>query len=243
MYVIETYNLSGAKNMAYDLAIGELTNEVTLRFYTWKVPTLSLGKHQDENDLDIEYINSKGFDVVKRPSGGRAVLHWDELTYSVVIPQTHQLFKTGVLELYNFLSKLIVDGLKRLGFPVEIVEGKRKTLSHVCFQTPSAYEIVLNGIKVVGSAQTRTQSYILQHGSIVLIPHEEVKYCFKTTKHVNIPMIGLYNYKYVSTSEIVSSISHSFSQHFGEPKRFGKNEFDMLEEKSKELEGRFLWKI
>lgn len=220
MYIIETYGFDGATNMAYDVALGELADDVILRFYTWKNPTLSLGKHQKTDDLDFEYITAKNFDIVRRPSGGRAVLHWDEITYSVIIPKNHELFNTTVLELYNFLSELLVKGLRKVGYPVEMVEGKKKTASHVCFQTPSVYEITLNGIKVVGSAQTRTQDYILQHGSIVLTPHDEIKYCFKSTKSLDIPLIGLYDYKYVSFDDIVSGIKESFGDFFGQPKHF-----------------------
>ncbi|HPV62816.1 MAG TPA: lipoate--protein ligase family protein, partial [Fervidobacterium sp.] len=112
---METYDYPGALNMAIDVAIGELTDDVFLRFYTWERPTLSLGKHQDGADIDEDYIRKSGFDVVRRPSGGRAVLHWDELTYSVIIPSTHDLFDTKVLELYNLLSGIIVDGLNDIG--------------------------------------------------------------------------------------------------------------------------------
>lgn len=71
MYFYETYGLDGALNMALDVALGEIVDDFTLRFYTWKVPTLSLGKHQNADDLDYEYINSQGYDIVRRPSGGR----------------------------------------------------------------------------------------------------------------------------------------------------------------------------
>lgn len=220
MYIIETYGFDGAVNMAYDVALGEIVDDVVLRFYTWKTPTLSLGRHQKTDDLDLEYIVAKNFDLVRRPSGGRAVLHWDEITYSVVVPKNQELFNTTVLELYNLLSELLVRGLRKAGYPVEMVEGRKKIASHVCFQTPSAYEIALNGIKVVGSAQTRTQDYILQHGSIILIPHDEIKYCFRSTKNLNIPLIGLYDYKYVPFDDIVSGIRESFGDFFGQTKRF-----------------------
>lgn len=221
MYLLETYDLNGSDNMAMDVAIGELlTNEVVLRFYTWKVPTLSLGKHQKVDDLDWDFIEKNGYEVVRRPSGGRAVLHWDEITYSIIIPKSKDLFNTTVLELYNLISSLIVDGLQKIGYPVKIVEGKHKATSHVCFQVPSTYEIVLNGIKVVGSAQMRTQEYILQHGSIILKPHEEVKYCFKTTRNLDIPLVGLYDHKIIPTGQIVESLKRSFESYFGLSKAF-----------------------
>lgn len=240
MYFYETYGLDGALNMALDVALGEIVDDVTLRFYTWKVPTLSLGKHQNADDLDYEYINAQGYDIVRRPSGGRAVLHWDELTYSVVVPKTHELFNTTVLEFYNTISKIIVKGLNNLGYPVEIVEGKKKPLSHVCFQVPSVYEVALDGIKVIGSAQTRTQDYILQHGSIVLISHDEVKHCFKSTKNLEIPLVGLYNYKVIPLADIVNGLKEAFEEYFGEAEKLPYE--DQLKIKSNELVGRFLWK-
>lgn len=234
MYFLETYGLLGDVNMAIDTAIGEILggissyshysqgnfDNVMLRFYTWKVPTLSLGKHQKIEDIDWDFLEKNGFDAVRRPSGGRAVLHWDELTYSFIVPKGHELFSTTVLELYNLISSLIVDGLRNLGYPVEIVDGKGKTISHVCFQAPSAYEIVLNGIKVVGSAQMRTQDYILQHGSIVLLPHDEIKYCFKNTKHLDISLIGLYDYKIIPFQDVANSLKKSFEVYFGKSESF-----------------------
>jgi len=226
LYVLETYKLKGSKNMAVDVTLGQVANElndVILRFYTWERPTLSLGKHQKASDVDFDYLEENGFDIVRRPSGGRAVLHWDEVTYSIVVPRGHELFKLGVLELYNLISKIIVAGLNKLGYPVELTTGKNKPSSHICFQVPSAYEITLNGTKVVGSAQTRTQDYILQHGSIVLVPHEEIKHCFKNTKTLDIPLIGLYDYADKEFLQIVESLKEAFENYFGKGREFDEN--------------------
>lgn len=239
---METYDYPGALNMAIDVAIGELTDDVFLRFYTWERPTLSLGKHQDGADIDEDYIRKSGFDVVRRPSGGRAVLHWDELTYSVIIPSTHDLFDTKVLELYNLLSGIIVDGLNDIGYPVKIVEGHRKPVSSVCFQVPSIYEVALNDIKVIGSSQTRTQRYILQHGSIVLIPHDEIKQCFKSTKHLDIPLIGLYSYVEKPMDEIAYALKSSFEKYFGRAKELKDGQFDEIISKANGMVGMFVWK-
>lgn len=228
--------------MAWDCVLGELVNDVTLRFYSWQKPTLSLGKHQSDADLDWEYIKANDFDVVRRPSGGRAVLHWDEITYSVLVPRSSELFGMSVLQLYKLISELIVDGLRKLGYPVEIVDGRRKALTSVCFQVPSAYEIVLNGVKVVGSAQTRTGDYILQHGSIILRPHDEVKYCFKSTKDAEIPLVGLYDVFEVPTENITDSIKESFENYFGPSKLLPLDLFEKAENLVKERAWRFLWK-
>ncbi len=243
MYFLETYNVSGIRNMAIDVALGVLSSElsdVILRFYTWEVPTLSLGKHQDTEDVDFEYLKRNGFDIVRRPSGGRAVLHWDELTYSVIVPKSHELARLSVLELYNVISKLLVDGLRSLDYPVEWSEGKKKSVSHVCFQVPSTYEITLNGVKVVGSAQTRTQDYILQHGSIVLIAHPEVKYCFKSTRYSDIKFMGLYDYAKKDMKEISQSLLFAFERFFGSSKIISEVVLNNVLELSKEFEENFV---
>lgn len=243
LYFFETYGFDGLKNMGIDVALGvfsEKLNDVILRFYTWKVPTLSLGKHQNSDDIDVDYLKENNFDLVRRPSGGRAVLHWDELTYSVVVPKNHELFETSVLELYNLISKLLIEGLRRLGYPVELTEGKKKASTHVCFQVPSTYEITMNGVKVVGSAQTRTQDYILQHGSIVLIPHDEVKHCFKSTKNLDIPLIGLYYYQHKPMEEIAESIKLSFESRFGKARTLSKEMISEVMDNSESLIENFM---
>jgi len=243
LYFLETYSVNGVRNMAIDTALGVFSselNDIILRFYTWEVPTLSLGKHQDVDDVDFEYLERNGFDIVRRPSGGRAVLHWDELTYSVIVPKGHELAKLSVLELYNTISKILVDGLRSLGYPVEWSEGKKKPVSHVCFQVPSTYEITLNGVKVVGSAQTRTQDYILQHGSIVLIAHPEVKYCFKSTKYLDIKFVGLYDYAKKGMEEISRNLLRAFEKYFGSSKKISKVLFENVLEKSREYESNFI---
>jgi len=243
LYFLETYNISGVRNMAIDTALGVFSselNDIILRFYTWEVPTLSLGKHQDTDDVDFEYLKRNGFDIVRRPSGGRAVLHWDELTYSVIVPKNHELARLSVLELYNVISKLLVDGLRSLGYPVVWSEGKKKPVSHVCFQVPSTYEITLDGVKVVGSAQTRTQDYILQHGSIVLIAHPEVKFCFKSTRYSDIKFVGLYDYAKKDMKEISQSLLSAFERFFGSSKIISEVVLNNVLELSKEFEENFV---
>ncbi|WP_241498792.1 lipoate--protein ligase family protein [Fervidobacterium thailandense] len=242
LYYVETLDLPGHENMAWDCVLGELVDDVTLRFYTWQRPTLSLGKHQDDSDLDLEYVRSNGFDVVRRPSGGRAVLHWDEITYAVLVPRSSELFGTSVLELYKLISELIVEGLREQGYPVEIIDGRRKALTSVCFQVPSSYEIVLNGVKVVGSAQTRTGEYVLQHGSIILKPHKEVKYCFKSTKSLQIPLIGLYDVLEVPVEGIMASIKESFEKVFGPARPLPPELLERVRSLVGERAWRFVWR-
>ena len=165
----------GATNMAIDEAV--VTNVLegasppTLRFYGWSPPCLSLGRGQPFADVDLAACQTAAVDVVRRPSGGRAILHTDELTYSVALLQTDPLAAGGILESYRRLSEGLLAGLRRLGVQAIQTAGARKPtedLSAVCFETPSDYEITVQGLKLVGSAQWRARGGVLQHGTLPL---------------------------------------------------------------------------
>ncbi|MDI6893413.1 MAG: biotin/lipoate A/B protein ligase family protein [Bacillota bacterium] len=163
----------GATNMATDEAImlahGRGRVPPTLRLYGWRPPALSLGYAQKvEREVDLEGCRRAGVDVVRRPTGGRAVLHDREVTYSVVISTA--LLPGSVVETYRCLSAGLVEGLRLLGLQAEVQEGPPRAglRSAACFDTPSWYELVVEGRKVVGSAQVRRQGVLLQHGSVPL---------------------------------------------------------------------------
>ena len=165
----------GATNMAVDTAI--LTSVVegasppTLRFYTWSPPCLSLGRSQAASEADLTACRAAGVDLVRRPTGGRAILHIDELTYSVALLQDDPRARGGVLDSYRRLSEGLLAGLLALGADVSQANGQRKPASEltpVCFETPSDYEITVGGRKLVGSAQWRGRGGVLQHGSLPL---------------------------------------------------------------------------
>lgn len=159
--------------MAIDHAIMEAVGrgEVapTLRFYRWNPPCLSLGYGQPLQDVDLDRIRRNGWDLVRRITGGRAILHTDELTYSIAFPQSHPLVQGSILESYRRLSAALVEGLRRLNLPVATQPAAQKnTAGAVCFEVPSDYEITAGGKKLVGSAQARRFSAVLQHGSLPL---------------------------------------------------------------------------
>lgn len=168
---------AGKVNMARDMGILEEVSQglapPTLRFYSWHPATLSLGYFQKAEDIaDISACNRLGIDIVRRPTGGRALLHHRELTYSVVVPESYRLIPKGVLPSYKFFSSAIINGLRALEVPAELVPGENRgkgLLPGACFDSPSAYEIQVAGKKVVGSAQVRQSNIILQHGSILLV--------------------------------------------------------------------------
>ncbi|NWG05300.1 MAG: lipoate--protein ligase family protein [Chloroflexi bacterium] len=165
----------GAWNMAVDEAIlehiGRGASLPTLRLYAWTPVCLSLGHAQPFADVDTARLKERGWEVVRRATGGRAILHTDELTYSVIAPADEPRVAGSVLESYNRLAQALLLAVKKLGIPVEMKEGKPNdsaTPNPVCFEVPSTYEITVNGKKLIGSAQARKKEGVLQHGSLPL---------------------------------------------------------------------------
>ena len=165
----------GAWNMAVDEAIleniGLGESSPTLRLYAWDPACLSLGHAQPFADVDTARLRQNGWDVVRRATGGRAILHTDELTYSVTGSVDEPVLAGGVLESYNRLAQALLLAIKTLRLPVEIKEGKSNDSAPpnpVCFEVPSTYEITVAGKKLIGSAQARKKEGVLQHGSLPL---------------------------------------------------------------------------
>lgn len=174
--LIKTPPSTGAWNMAVDEAILEHIyrgkSKPTLRLYAWTPPCLSLGHAQPFKDVDVERLKSHGWEVVRRLTGGRAILHTDELTYSVAGSEHEEILSGGVLESYNRISKALLYAVQSLSLPVQVQEGKNtpasQNLNPVCFEVPSSYEITVDGKKLIGSAQARKKEGVLQHGSLPL---------------------------------------------------------------------------
>ncbi|PTX53889.1 lipoate-protein ligase A [Melghirimyces profundicolus] len=172
---------NSAENMAIDEAIlisqSEGKTPPTIRFYGWDPATLSIGYFQKVNkEIDLEQVRKKGLGFVRRPTGGRAVLHDKEVTYSVIVGEDYPGMPTSVTQSYRVISTGLLEGFRKLGLkaemiPLETEEEKEKYASlgsAACFDSPSNYELVVEGRKVAGSAQTRQKGVILQHGSILL---------------------------------------------------------------------------
>src|SRR3989441_5516471 len=138
----------------------------TLRFYGWTPPCLSLGYFQPFDVVDLDGCRALGVEVVRRPTGGRAILHDRELTYSVALPASLLGHDGGVPPSYPRLSLALQEGLRRLRAPATLAPAPPPgSVQHgpVCFDRPSAHEILLNGRKLVGSAQMRRGGGLLQH--------------------------------------------------------------------------------
>lgn len=179
-YSCDTWRLTltdptdGATNMAIDEAIlhavAQGQSPATLRFFAWNPPCLSLGRSQSANDANLIQLLEYGWDVVRRPTGGRAILHVDELTYSIVAPVTEPRLSGGVIESYRRLSSGLLEGLHQIGISAQNdkVIKTQKSEGPVCFEEPSDYEITVAGQKLLGSAQLRKLGVVLQHGSLPL---------------------------------------------------------------------------
>ncbi|PTI74140.1 octanoyltransferase [Staphylococcus succinus] len=182
----ETWNFinTGSNDPYYNMAMDEaLLNFVSrgeidpvIRFYTWNPATLSVGYFQRlTKEIDIEKVKAKGYGMVRRQTGGRGVLHDKELTYSVIVPESHPEMPSTVTEAYRVISEGLLEGFKLLGFDTyfaiprskEEREKLKQPRSAVCFDAPSWYELVVEGRKIAGSAQVRQKSVILQHGSLL----------------------------------------------------------------------------
>src|SRR5215468_5779833 len=168
----------GASNMSIDVALLEEIEaspepRTVVRFYGWQTPTISLGRNQKiERAVDAVYCRANGIDIVHRPTGGRAVLHDDELTYAV-ISNDSEAFGDMIYGNYKRVSEALRLGYNRLGVPAILAPETRKPSSITedgdppCFASPSRYELMVQGRKIAGSAQRRIRRSFLQHGSLL----------------------------------------------------------------------------
>jgi lipoyl(octanoyl) transferase len=181
--------------MALDHALmrrAAATGEAVLRVYSWRAPTLSLGRHQPAMGLyDIDVIRAAGIDIVRRPTGGRAVLHHREVTYSITAPTPGRGSGDNRLrarDLYASINALLVEALRQLGVPAMLApplprptergaagepEGPPRPSAHPCFDVATEGEVIVGGRKLVGSAQRRDPDAVLQHGSILIADDQE----------------------------------------------------------------------
>lgn len=173
--IIKSPSANGAWNMAVDeailLEIGAERSMPTLRLYSWDPACLSLGYAQSIKDVNPDALREKGWTLVRRPTGGRAILHTDELTYSIIAPPNEPRVVGNVLESYRRLSKALLRALENLGLNAQAdahSESPHNGLGPVCFEVPSDYEITVGGKKLIGSAQARKKEGVLQHGSLPL---------------------------------------------------------------------------
>ncbi|MEK6672977.1 MAG: lipoate--protein ligase family protein [Nitrospirota bacterium] len=178
--LIDSGSCGAFYNMAVDeaiaLSVGKGDQPPTLRLYGWEVPSVSLGLFQRIADVNAGYCERHNIPVVRRPTGGRAILHKDELTYSFSSPN-NGYFSCGLLDAYRLISIPFHRALSRVGLNADVKgereSGRNLTRSPLCFRSTSYGEISLDDEKLIGSAQKRWNNYFLQQGSIPYTVDEE----------------------------------------------------------------------
>ena len=222
MLLMETFFLPGDLNMALDVEMGRFSLELgepILRIYTWERMTLSLGRLQKLSDVDLDNLERFGVECVRRPTGGRAVLHWNEVTYSVVFPKGTEEFSMRVVELYGRISKILAKAFRKLGVDVEFSGGKGwDPKNPSCFSSGARYELKIDGKKFVGSAQVRMKEFVLQHGSIMLKPNWEilskVLSDHPSVEFLSRKAVGLSEVSEVGFRDVVDSVEESFDEFY-----------------------------
>lgn len=163
-----------AGDAAWNMALDETLLEAhrlgisppTLRFYSWEPSALSLGYAQPIADVNLDACRDAGIAVVRRSTGGRAVLHMGEFTYAVIASEG---FPANVAGTYRMITEVLAQAIARLGVPADIAPGKlNRAGTASCFQSATQADLVALGRKLVGSAQTRREGAFLQHGSLML---------------------------------------------------------------------------
>ncbi len=220
------FNMQLDENIARKVADGEC--RPLLRFYQWDPYCISLGKYQKIEEIDTAKCRSEGIDVVHRPTGGRAILHAEELTYSVIFKDD---ISGNIDETYHRISVALVQGLKTLGIPAEMtpVQADFRSLykqpsSAACFSSSAKHEIQIRGKKLVGSAQRRFSGAVLQHGSILIGSHHRRLSEFlnlndvekdRMKKILEEKTIEIEQYRSVTADELKAALKMAFENNFG----------------------------
>jgi lipoyl(octanoyl) transferase len=229
--LIDTGSCNAAYNMALDeaiaLAVRQDLSPPTLRIYGWDQRSVSIGYFQRSGDIDIGYCRENNILIVRRPTGGRAVLHNDEITYSFSVKTRTGFFSKGLLDSYKKISTALALALSKVGLsPQSKIKGKNPntkiphSISHnpLCFQSISYGEISVDNIKVIGSAQKRWADGLLQQGSIPLTAdgNESLKLFQRNIVHMRKePLIGLKQIvPGLSRDELKNAMRISFEETF-----------------------------
>jgi len=211
--IVDRKPTPGSLNMAIDEALMESYSELgmpTLRFYKWKTPCLSIGKFQKISEIDIDFLNVNGIELVRRPTGGKAVLHHEEITYSVVMP--FEFFeKKEVINTYQKIALALRKGLEILGIQTNLSKNKshvENSFRSACFSVPSIYEITVDGKKLIGSAQVRNKNVILQHGSLPFkLDIDTYSQCFNLSDEARFKLKRILESKTITLNQLDSEIN------------------------------------
>lgn len=173
MKIIPYETRTGKENMQIDsdlldFAIKNQLKEPIFRLYGWEPACVSLGRNQKDDFLDYELLKSKNIDVVRRLTGGRALLHDNEITYSFICPESFLQNGSHIVSSYKEISQILIDKFKKLGIDLDFGASKPiKTGFDYCMLISTGADLCYKEKKLIGSAQCRSHGYILQHGSIL----------------------------------------------------------------------------
>ena len=166
---IDTKEADAFANMAIDEALALLCREPILRVYQWKPKAVSIGYNQDiTKEINLDYCKKNNIGIVRRITGGKAIFHDNELTYSFIIPENTGLLPKDVVESYKIIAEALVSSLVKIGINSDIRKINEKIATPICFNSSNWYELTVNSKKISGSAQRRLNGNILQHGSILM---------------------------------------------------------------------------
>lgn len=215
--------LRGSWNMAIDEAIllahSFNLSPPTLRLYKWQPPAVSLGLLQPYERINEEACRKLGFEIVRRPSGGQAVLHQHEITYSVVMDGRLCPLGSSVIATYRWLSEGIIAGLKKLGVNASLPNEYQtlpKSPVNFCFVRLTNADLLVNGRKLGGSAQARRRNFLLQHGSIPLrLERENLTLIFGDVDFEQFLCIDWATGRTVSEEEFADALVFGFERTFG----------------------------
>lgn len=220
--LIDYKEYNGAQNMQIDSdilydAIQKQSKEPVLRFYGWKPACVSLGRNQSEEHINTDFCRNNGIDIVRRVTGGRGLLHDNEVTYSFVCPCEFLNGGESIIKSYKEISSAIILGLKNLGIETELGNKKQRSASFdYCMSLSTGADLCYEGKKLVGSAQFRTQNYILQHGSILFSYNPETIENIFNEKTAENTIIGIESINpSLTRKDIVEAVKNGFKDYFG----------------------------
>ena len=219
--LIDYKEYNGIDNMRIDSelledAVKKQEKEPILRFYCWVPACVSLGRNQTEEHINVSFCKENNIDIVKRVTGGRGLLHDDEVTYSFVCPCDYLDGGESIIKSYKEISSALMEGLKLLGIEAELGNKKQRSASFdYCMSLSTGADLCYKGKKIIGSAQYRHQNYILQHGSILFSYNKEIieKIFNEKTDENSITCIKEINSS-LTRKDIVEAMKKGFNSYF-----------------------------
>ncbi|MDD8019760.1 MAG: biotin/lipoate A/B protein ligase family protein [Acidobacteriota bacterium] len=254
--LFEPEPLPGSWNMAVDEYLfhqAQRTQATYIRFYTWLRPTASLGCHQEVSRVvNLEECNRRGVDVVRRMTGGKLVLHHLEVTYSVASGQAG-VFTSTLEGSYRLISEALIKGLELMGLQPALASSTSKAYARSnlpCFAYPARNEIEITGKKIIGSAQKRSGSYFIQHGSIPLMSELEllmaVSFGLPQARQERMTSISSELGRTISYQEAAGYFIEGFRSYFGfefQPLSLAPSELDRIKKIETDKYGHADWTL